>query len=88
MRYMDLEGHTHKVYEGFYEKSTFQIFINRERTNTTQGALASLVGILFFLLFLSWSRALKGRSNHTKIVRIPLQARHLNSFKNSFKETL
>ena len=31
-----------------------QMFINRGRTITTEGALASLVGILSFLLFLSW----------------------------------
>ena len=54
---------------------------------TTQGAHASLVGILSFLLFLSWWRVLKRRSNHPETVWIPLEARHLNSFKNSFKET-
>ena len=62
MRYMDLEGHTHKVmdvggyrhnYEGFYEKTSYQMSINRGRTTTTKGAHASLVGILSFLLFLS-----------------------------------
>ena len=59
----DLEGHTNKVYdvggyrhnyEGFYEKISYQISINRGRTTTTQGAHASLVRILSFLLFLSW----------------------------------
>ena len=63
MRYMDLEGHTHKVmdvggyrhnYEGFYEKTSFQMSINKGRTTTTEGAHASLVGILSFLLFISW----------------------------------
>ena len=66
MRYMDLEGHTHKVYgcwwiyiyiynyEGFYEKTSYQISINRGRTTTTKGARESLVGILSFLFFLSW----------------------------------
>ena len=44
MRYMDLEvihirpmhvgGYVH-YYEGFYEKSTYQIFINVGRTTTT-----------------------------------------------------
>ena len=61
--------------------------INRGRTTTTEGAHASLVGILSFLLFLSWWRGLKRRSNHPETVWIPLEARHLNSFKNSFKET-
>ena len=94
---MDLEGHRHKVYgccgyrhnyEGFYEKTSYQMFINRGRKTTTQGAHASLAGILSFLLFLSWWRALKRRSNHPEIVWISLEARHLNSFKNSFKETM
>ena len=61
--------------------------INRERMTTTQGAHASFVGILSFLLFLSWWRALKKRFNYLEIVWIPLEARHLNSFKNSFKGT-
>ena len=41
-------------YEDFYEKSTHQMSINKERMTTTQGAHESLVGILSFLLFLSW----------------------------------
>ena len=59
MRYMDLEGHTMDVggyrhnYEGFYEKNSYQMSINRERTTTTQGAHAGLMEILSFLLFLS-----------------------------------
>ena len=63
MRYMDLEvthirsmdvgGYRHN-YEGFYEKTSYQISINRGRMTTTQGAHASLVGILSFLLFFSW----------------------------------
>ena len=61
--------------------------INRGRTTTTEGAHASLVRILSFLLFLSWWRALKRRSNHPETVWMLLEARHLNSFKNSFKET-
>ena len=61
--------------------------INRGRKTTTEGLHASLVGILSFLLFLSWWRALKRRSNHPETVWIPLEARHFNSFKNSFKET-
>ena len=83
---MDVGGYRHN-YEGFYEKTSFQMSITRGRTTTTQGAHASLVGILSFLLFLSWWRALKRRSNHPETVWIPLEARHLNSFKNSFKET-
>ena len=38
----------------FYEKSTYQMSINREIMTTTQGTHASLVRILSFLLFLSW----------------------------------
>ena len=33
-------------------------------------------------------RSLKKRYNHLEIVRIPLEARHLNSFEDSFKRTL
>ena len=61
---MDLEVYTHRVimhvggyrhnYEGFYEKTLYQMSINRGRTTTTQGAHASLVGIISILLFLSW----------------------------------
>ena len=63
MRYVDLEGHTHKVidiggyrhhYEVFYEKTSYQMLINKGRTTTTKGAHASLVGIISFLLYLSW----------------------------------
>ena len=38
----------------FMEKTLYQMFINRERTTTTEGADASLVRILSFILFLSW----------------------------------
>ena len=48
---MDVGGYRHN-YEGFYEKTSFQMSINRGRTTTTEGAHASLVGILSFLLFL------------------------------------
>ena len=63
MRYMDLEGHTHKVWmlvdigiimKIFIKKTLYQMSINRGRRITTQGADASLVRILSFLLFLSW----------------------------------
>ena len=64
MRYMNVEGHTQHIrfidvggyrhnYEDFYEKSTYQMFINRGRTTTIQGANASPMRILSFLLFLS-----------------------------------
>ena len=63
MRYLDLEGHKIRSmnvsgyrhnYEGFYEKSIFQMSINRERMTTSQGAHTSLLRILSFLIFLSW----------------------------------
>ena len=78
---MDVGRYRHN-YEGFYEKSTYQMSINRVRTTTTQGSHESLVRIL---LFLSWQKDLKRRFNHREIVWILLEARHLNSFKNSFK---
>ena len=83
---MDFSVYRHN-YEGIFKETSYQMSINRGRTTTTEGAHESLVGILSFLLFLSWWRALKRRSNHPKTVWIPLEARHLNSFKNSFKET-
>ena len=64
----------------FIKKSTYQM-------TTTQSAYTSLVRILYFLLFLSWWRALNMRSNHVETIWIPLEARQLNSFKNSFKRT-
>ena len=53
MRSMDVGGYRHN-YEGFYEKNAYRMSINRERTTITEGAYASLVGILSFPLFLSW----------------------------------
>ena len=53
IRFMDVGGYRHN-YEDFYEKTSSQMSINRGRMTTTQGAHASLVGILSFLLFLSW----------------------------------
>ena len=41
---MDVGGYRHN-YEGFYEKTSYQMSINRGRTTTTKGAHASLVGI-------------------------------------------
>ena len=43
-----------EIIMGFFEKSVYQISINRERMTTTQDVHASLVGILSVLLFLSW----------------------------------
>ena len=62
MRYMDIEGHIRfmdvggyrNIYEGFYGKTSYQMSINRGKTTTTEGGHESLVGILSFLLFLSW----------------------------------
>ena len=53
MRSMDICRYRHN-YKGFYEKTSYQMSINRGRTTTTEGDHASLVGILSFLLFLSW----------------------------------
>ena len=83
---MDVGGYRHN-YDGFYGKTSYQMSINRGRMTTTKGAHASLVEILSILLFLFRGRALKRRSNHLETVWIPLEAKHLNSFKNSFKET-
>ena len=52
---MDIGGYRHN-YNGFYEKASFQMSTNRERTTTTEGAHASLVGILSFLLSLLVTR--------------------------------
>ena len=61
MRYINLEGHTYRSmdvngynYDGFYQKITYQMSLNKGRMTTTQGSLASLVKILTLLLFLSW----------------------------------
>ena len=51
MRSIDFDGYKHN-YEGFYEKSTYQMSINKGRMTTTQGAHASLVRLLSFFLFL------------------------------------
>ena len=47
---MNVGGCRH-IYEGFYEKSIYQMTINRERTTTIEGAFSSLVGILSFWSF-------------------------------------
>ena len=93
---MDLEGHTHMVYgsgyrhnyEGFHKKTIHHVYINKGRMTITQGAHTSLVRILSFLLYFSWQKDLKKRSNHLETVGILLEARHLNNLKNSLKETL
>ena len=38
---MDVGGYRHN-YEGFYEKTSYQMSINRGRTTTTKGAHAAL----------------------------------------------
>ena len=53
IRSMDVGGYRHN-YEGFYEKFTYHMSINRERMTKTQGAHASLIEILSLLMFLSW----------------------------------
>ena len=67
---MDFGRYRHN-YEGFYEKTSYQMSINKGRMTTTEGAHTSLVG----------------DPTIQKTVWIQLEARHLNSFKNSFKET-
>ena len=52
IRSINVGGYRHN-YEDFYKKSIYQISISRERMTTAEGAHASLVGILSFLLFLS-----------------------------------
>ena len=91
IRSMDVGRYIHN-YEGFYEKFTYQMCINKGRMITPKGAHASLVGILSFLLSLSLSLSLLVKSFEGEIqpfgVSIPLEARHLNSFKKYFKGTL
>ena len=53
IRSMDVSGYRY-TYEGFYEKTSYQMAINRGIMTTTQGAIISLVRILSFLLFLTW----------------------------------
>ena len=38
----------------FMKKTSYQMSINRGRMTTSEGAHARLVGILLFLIFLSW----------------------------------
>ena len=49
IRFIDVGGYRHN-YEGFHKKPSYQKSINRGRTSTTQGAHASLEGIISFLL--------------------------------------
>ena len=53
MKSMDVGGYRHN-YEGFYKKFAYQMSINRGKTTTTEGFHACLVGILSFILYLSW----------------------------------
>ena len=80
---MDVGRYRHN-YEGFYEKTSYEISINRERTISTQGAHASLVRILTMqALVKSVEEEIQPSGDRVDT----LEARHLNSFKNSFKET-
>ena len=53
IRSMDVGGYIYN-YEGFYEKSIYQMSTNKGRMIITKGVHTSLVGIISFLLFLSW----------------------------------
>ena len=50
---MDVGGYRYN-YEDFYEKSTYQMSINKERMTKAHGAHASLVEVLSFPLSISW----------------------------------
>ena len=45
IRSIDVGVYRHN-YEGFYEKTSYQMSINRGRMTTNQGAYASLVGMV------------------------------------------
>ena len=47
---MDVGGYRHN-YKGFYEKSTYEMSINRGRMTRTQGAYASLMKFSHFFSF-------------------------------------
>ena len=47
IRSMDVGEYRHN-YGGFYEKTSYQMSINRGRTTKTRGGHASLVRILYF----------------------------------------
>ena len=53
---------------------------------TTQGAHTSLMETLLILVFLSWSRALKRKSNHLAMMWIFLEDKKLDNFENSFND--
>ena len=77
IRSMDVCGYRYN-YEGFYKKFIHQMFINMGRMTTTQDAHKNLVGtlsILFSLLVKSFEEEIPSFG----------EARHFNSFKNSFK---
>ena len=48
LRSMNVDGYRHN-YEGFYDKSTYQKSINRERTTIIEGAHVSIMRILSFI---------------------------------------
>ena len=68
---MDVDGYRYN-YEGFYEKSSYQMSVNRVRMTIIKGAHVSFV------------RDSKRRSNNLETMWILLEARQLNSFKNLY----
>ena len=54
MRCINIGRYDHN-YKGLYEKSTYQMFVTKGRTTTTQCAHASVVGIISFILLFSLS---------------------------------
>ena len=60
---MNVDRYRHN-YEDFCEMFTNPKYINRERMSTTQGSHTNIVQTLLILIFRSWSRALKRKSNH------------------------
>ena len=61
MRYMDIKGHTHKVfdvggyrhnYEGFYEKTAYQMSINRGKRPQLEWSCKPCENALLSSLFL------------------------------------
>ena len=65
--YMDVGVFKHN-YKGFCKKFTYLMSMNKGKMITTQGAHASLVRILSFIIFLSQRRDFKRRSNDSTIV--------------------
>ena len=65
---MDVGGYRHN-YEGFYEKTSYQMSINSGRMITTRGAHASLVRIISFLLFISFEEEIQPSEDRVDIAR-------------------